>query len=136
MNWIRKREKFMKTGNLVAMGVGLALTMVSATAMAEGDPAKGEKVFKKCQACHTIEEGGKNKIGPNLFGVVGREAAKVEGFKYSSAMADSGLTWDEATLDQYLTKPRSFLKGTKMSFAGIKKEDQRADLIAYLATFK
>ncbi|GLQ05796.1 c-type cytochrome [Sneathiella chinensis] len=126
----------MKTGNLVAMGVGLALTMVSATAMAEGDPAKGEKVFKKCQACHTIEEGGKNKIGPNLFGVVGREAAKVEGFKYSSAMADSGLTWDEATLDQYLTKPRSFLKGTKMSFAGIKKEDQRADLIAYLATFK
>ncbi len=93
--------------------------------------AAGEKVFKKCKTCHTFDP-GKKKIGPHLKGVVGRKAGAVEGFKYSKAMAGSDITWDEASLDEFLKKPKAFLKGTKMSFGGLKKDDQRADVIAYL----
>ena len=108
---------------LFAFGSGLA--------QAEGDAAKGEKVFNKCKACHTLEA-GKNKIGPSLHGLIGRAAGTAEGFKYSDAMAGSGLTWDEATLDQYLADPKGFIPGNKMVFVGVKKDDQRADVIAYL----
>jgi cytochrome c len=96
------------------------------------DPGKGEKVFNKCKACHTLGAGEKNKVGPNLHGVFGRAAGTVEGFKYSKAMMDSGVVWSEETLDAYLTKPRDFIPKNKMTFAGLKKDDQRADLIAYL----
>jgi len=121
---------------LAAFGLSVALTLSAASAFAEGDVKKGEKVFKKCKACHTIEKGGKNKIGPNLFGVVGRKSATVEGFKYSKAMKAADLTWDDANLDGYLKKPKKFIPKNKMSFAGVKKESQRQNLIAYLATFK
>jgi cytochrome c len=121
----------MKKMSLLVVGGLLAGVALSSNAIA-GDAAKGEKVFNKCKACHTVEKGGKNKIGPNLFGVVGRKAGQIDGFKYSSAMAESGLVWDEATLDKFLTKPKDVLKKTKMSFPGIKKADQRADVIAYM----
>jgi cytochrome c len=113
------------------LALALAAALGSGAAVAEGDAAKGEKVFKKCKTCHTFDP-GKKKIGPHLKGVVGRKAGSVEGYKYSKAMAGADITWDEANLDKYLTKPKAFIKGTKMSFAGLKKEAQRADVIAYL----
>ena len=96
------------------------------------DAKKGKKVYNKCKACHSINKGGKNKVGPNLYGIVGRKAAQVKGFKYSKALKNSGLTWDDATLDKFLKKPKKLVKKTKMAFGGIKKDSQRADLIAYL----
>ncbi|MAZ02667.1 MAG: cytochrome C [Sneathiella sp.] len=121
---------------LTTLGLLLALSFFATSALADGDAAKGEKVFKKCKACHTIEQGAKNKVGPNLFGIVGAKAGHVEDYKYSKAMMDSGITWDETALDEYLKKPKAYVKGTKMSFVGLKKEDDREDLIAYLKTFK
>lgn len=126
----------MKSAKLIALGAAIVLSLSATSAMAAGDVKKGTKVFKKCKACHTVDQGGKNKVGPNLFGIVGKEAGKVEGFKYSKAMKGSGLTWDEATLDGFLKKPKKYMKGTKMSFAGLKKEKDRKNVIAYLNTLK
>ena len=109
----------------------LAVMMAAGTVDA-ADAKKGKKVFNKCKACHTIKKGGKNKVGPNLHGIVGKKAAQVKGFKYSKAMKASGLTWDEATLDKFLTKPKKMMKKTKMAFAGLKKKSQRDNVIAYL----
>lgn len=112
------------------------LALSTGGAMAEGDAQKGAKIFKKCQSCHAVGAGAKNKSGPVLNGVVGRPAATGAGFKYSAGMktkAAAGLVWTPDTLDAFLTKPRDFVKGTRMSFAGLRKADQRADLIAYLA---
>ncbi len=98
------------------------------------DAAAGEKVFAKCKACHVVED-DKNKIGPSLKGVVGRKAGVHEGFKYSKAMheaGEKGLVWDDASIDEYLLNPKEFLKGNKMAFAGLKKDDERANIIAYL----
>ena len=107
--------------------------VLSGQAMAEGDAAKGERVFRKCKACHKLDE-GKNGVGPHLAGVIGREAGAVEGFKYSKAMAGSGLTWDVETLTGFLTKPKKYLKGTKMAFNGLKKPEDVENLLAYLAS--
>ena len=92
----------------------------------------GEEAFRYCKRCHTIEVGVMNKSGPNLNGVVGRAAGSVKGYKYSPALLESGLIWDEATLDQWLTKPKEFVKGTKMWFRGLKKAEDRAAVIEYL----
>lgn len=96
------------------------------------DAAAGEKVFNQCKACHTIEAGGPNRVGPNLHGVVGRKAGSHEGFNYSDAMKNSGITWDEAQLDKYLTDPKATVPGNKMAFAGVKNEQARKDLLAFL----
>lgn len=105
-----------------------------AVAMA-GDPAAGEAVFKKCKSCHKLEEGA-NAVGPDLFGIVGREVASREGFKYSDAMLGFGGVWDAERLAAFLLKPKDLIPGTKMTFSGLRKEEDRADLIAYLATIK
>ncbi|MCM2474212.1 cytochrome c family protein [Rhizobium sp. CG5] len=105
---------------------------------AAGDAAAGEKVFRKCQACHAIGPEAKAKVGPVLTGVVGRPAGKSEGFAYSAAMskqAEAGLVWTPDKIGAFVTSPKEFLPGTKMAFAGLRKDQERADLIAYLATF-
>ena len=110
-------------------------------AAAAPDPAMvtaGEKLFKKCKACHQVGEGAKNRSGPVLNGIVGRAAGGVDGFKYSKplmARAEDGLVWDEESLSAFLAKPKTYIQGTKMSFAGFKKEDDLAAIIAYLSTF-
>ena len=117
----------------------LALTSFAGSALAEGDAAAGAKVFKKCKACHAVGEGAKNKVGPMLNGIVGNEIASVERYKYSKAFKakkEEGLVWTAEVLDAYLTKPKAYIKGTKMGFAGLKKEKQREDIIAYLSTFE
>lgn len=102
------------------------------TARSQGDAAAGEGIFRKCQACHSLDP-AKKKTGPHLSGIVGRPAGSVEGFVYSPAMRDSGLVWDAATLDQYLASPKAFLPGNKMMFPGLRKGEDRANLIAFLA---
>jgi cytochrome c len=100
--------------------------------MAAADPALGKRQFIFCQACHTVEAGGANKLGPNLSGIVGKEAAVAPGFVYSAPLVESGLVWDVATLDQWIANPSSMVPGTTMVFAGIRDAEQRANLIAYL----
>lgn len=121
----------MKSSFIKVVGFSAVLAAFASPAMADGDAAAGEKVFKKCKACHTLEE-GKNKVGPSLHGVIGRAAGSLEGFKFSSAMQESGLTWDEDTLAKFLAKPKDVVDKTKMSFAGLKKEDEVEDVIAYI----
>ncbi|MFK7881818.1 c-type cytochrome [Roseobacter sp.] len=103
-----------------------------------GDAEAGEKVFRKCKACHAVGEGAENKVGPALNGVVGRAIASGEGFGYSDVLVGlggEGKTWTPEELDAFLEKPRNYAKGTKMSFAGLRKEDDRKNVIAYLASF-
>ncbi|SNT20110.1 c-type cytochrome [Tropicimonas sediminicola] len=120
----------------------LAAALVAVTAapvLAEGDAANGEKVFKKCQACHMVGDDAKNRVGPPLNGVVGAPAGRVEDYKYSPnllELAEGGLVWDDETLTAYLTKPKDVIPKGKMSFAGLKKESDIDDVIAYLQTFE
>ena len=110
----------------------LAFVISAASANAEGDPVNGERVFKKCAACHSADPDQK-KTGPHLHGILGRSAGAIEGYKYSKSMSDADLIWDNANLRQFLTRPKKFIPKTKMSFGGIKKEMDLDDLIAYLA---
>ena len=103
-----------------------------AALIAMGDIATGEKVFKKCAACHSIVKGGKNNIGPALYNVVGREVGAVDDYKYSKALAAYGKEWTFEELNGYLIKPAKWIKGTKMAFAGLRKEKDRASVILYL----
>ena len=100
--------------------------------MALGDITHGEKVFKKCTACHVVNKGGANKIGPVLYGVLGRQVAAISDYKYSKAMASYDKNWTFEEMNGYLKKPQSYIKGTKMAFAGLRKEKDRASVILYL----
>jgi cytochrome c len=117
------------------LGLGILLPLVAACPAAGADVEAGKADFKKCALCHTTEA-GKNKIGPSLFGVIGRKAASVENYNYSEAMKKFDHTWDAQTLDTYLADPRATVPGTKMIFPGIKDEKERQDVIAYLETLK
>ncbi len=112
------------------------ICLASVGARADGDAAKGEKLFARCMACHTVKD-AVNKTGPHLKGIVGRPVASIEGFKYSPGMlefAKSAGSWDETKLDSYLTDPKAFVPKNKMALAPMKKAEERADIIAYLKT--
>jgi len=114
------------------LGVSFSALIVL-PAMAQ-DAEEGEKVFKKCQACHVIKD-EQNRVGPHLVGIFGRKAGSVEGFKYSESMVakgQEGLVWDETTIDAYLADPKGYIPKNKMAFAGLKKPEERAAVIAYL----
>ena len=118
---------------VVAEGEGGEAAVPLPTLLAAADPAKGEAVFAKCKACHTINSGGANGIGPNLFGVMGQPIGKhVPGFAYSGDLAGHGGNWDFANMDAWLKSPKAFASGTKMSFAGLGKPEDRANIILYL----
>lgn len=116
---------------LAALALGLTTMAGGLPARADGDPAAGKKVFNKCRACHTLEE-GQNRVGPSLHGIIGRPAGSVEGFKYSDALKTSGVTWTEDNLEEYLADPRGFIPGNRMIFVGLKDEEDIENLIAYL----
>ena len=99
---------------------------------AEADYARGRRTFKLCQSCHTLAEGGSNMVGPNLYGMFGRQTAAVEGFAYSKALQEANFTWTPEQLNNWLESPRKFLPGNKMSFAGVRKENDRHAVIAYI----
>jgi cytochrome c len=117
------------------LAVSTGLLVMPAASKADGDADAGKKIFQKCALCHTNEQ-GKNKIGPSLFGVVGRHSASIPDYAYSDAMKAANKTWDEATLDTYLTDPKALVPGTKMIFPGLKDPKDRQDIIAYLKTLK
>ena len=115
-----------------------ALLMTLSAAHAEGDAAKGEKVFNKCKACHMVGDNAKKRVGPPLNNIIGAKAGAQEDYKYSSAMVkagEDGLVWDDEKLAAYLEKPKDVVPKTKMAFPGLKKESDRADVIAYLKQF-
>lgn len=108
----------------------VALLAVS-PALAAGDANKGKRVFNKCKACHVVNA-EKNRIGPHLVGIFGRRAGTIKKYRYSKAMRESGIVWNDETLNAYLASPRKFVRGTRMVFAGLKKPSDREDVLAYL----
>ena len=134
-------EKPEKSAYQVATETTVASTASAETSSGTGDimavfastsAAEGAKVFKQCLACHSIAEGGKNKIGPALWGVLGRQAGSLQDYKYSKAMAAHGKKWSFEEMNGFLIKPKDWIKGTKMSFAGLKNAKERAAVILYM----
>jgi cytochrome c len=115
---------------LLAAGL-LSAAALPAPVAAEADPTRGEAVFRKCAACHTLEANGRNRVGPRLHGLFGRQAGAVGDFRYTAALKNSGLVWDDTTLDAFLKDSEAFVPGTKM-YGGLAIDRDRADLIAYL----
>lgn len=118
----------------VFAAVAITAAVFAAPAFADGDAEQGAKVFRKCKACHVVDE-EKNKVGPHLVGVIDRPVASLDDFKYSDAMIEfgaDGKVWDIETLTAYLQKPKDVVKGTKMAFAGLKKDEDIEDVIAYI----
>lgn len=115
---------------------GIAALAMATQAEAGGDATKGKTYFTRCAICHSNASGAPNRIGPNLFGVVGRKAGAIPGFFYSPAMKKSGITWTEDKLEAYIAKPQTIVPGNRMAFAGVADHQQVDDLVAYLETLK
>ena len=120
----------MKKNVLFGLVAGVALMAGVSSASAQ-NAAEGEKVFRQCKACHSLEA-GKKGVGPSLSGLIGRKSGSMEGFAYSPAMQNANVTWDAENLTKYAADPKGFVAGNKMAFAGVKKEDDLKNLIAYL----
>lgn len=118
-----------------AILAGAALLAAAIQPAHAQDAAAGEKIYAQCRACHQVGETARNMVGPALNGVIGHKAGAREGYSYSAAMKDSGLTWNEATFAEYIQNPRAKVPGTKMIYAGLKDEKRIADLLAYLKQF-
>src|SRR5437868_4691777 len=133
----RPSESSVGMESVMMKTMAMAVIMVAAStgAVAAQDVAAGEQSFKKCLACHAVGEGAKNKVGPVLNGLDGRHSGTIEGFSYSDANKNSGITWNEETFKEYIKDPRAKIPGTKMVFAGIKNEKEATDLWAYLKQF-
>jgi cytochrome c len=114
----------------------IAASILSTPALAAGDPVQGKAVFARCAICHNVEKDGGNGVGPNLFGVVGRKAASVDGFNYSGPLKASGVVWNDDNLSKWVAGPAKMIPGTKMAFGGIASKTQIADVVAYLNTLK
>jgi len=133
----RSRARSVQAATAVAV-LALLAGVLAPAAQQQGNADDGAEVFKKCRACHEVGEGAKNKVGPVLNDLVGRKAGTIEGFNYSVAnksAAEKGLVWTPEVLFQYLANPMAFMPGTKMAFAGLKSDQDRRDVIAYLAKF-
>ena len=119
---------------IIAATMSVVLTFAATMALAQsGDATRGERLFnQQCKACHTVEKGGRNGIGPNLFGIFGQKAAAVEGFSFSEAMQKSGIVWDDKTMADYLKDPKARVPDGKMVYAGLKQQAQLDDMVAYL----
>jgi cytochrome c len=111
--------------------LGAAFLLPAGPVAAEGDAEAGERVFNRCRACHVVDQ-EQNRVGPHLVGIYGREAGSVEGYRYSPALADSGIVWDDEAIAAYVEDPRGFIPGNRMAFPGIRNEQEIADLLAYL----
>jgi len=125
----------MSNGRNAALAV-IAAAILATPALAAGDPVQGKAVFARCAICHNVEKDGGNGVGPNLFGIMGRKAATVDGFNYSGPMKASGIVWNDDKLSQWVAGPAKMVPGTKMAFGGIAQKTQIADLVAYLDTLK
>ena len=125
----------MPYGKIVATSL-IAVGLLSSQAFAAGDAAKGKAVFARCAVCHNVEKDGGSGVGPNLFGIVGRKSATVDGFSYSGPMKAANLTWNDDNLAKWAAGPAKMVPGTKMAFGGIAQKTQIADLVAYLDTLK
>ena len=119
-----------------ALSAAAVLALASSSAFAAGDPEAGQKVFTKCAACHKVGPGAKNGVGPELNGLAGRHSGSVEGYAYSDANKNSGITWNEAKFKEYITAPQKVVPGTKMTFPGLPNEADRDNVWAYLSQFK
>jgi cytochrome c len=116
----------------LAAALTAVLVLATGGAFAEGNEARGERLFnQQCKACHTLDKGGHNLVGPNLHGLFGRKAGSAD-YQYSDSMKNSGIVWDEKTLDDYLKDPRAKVPDTKMTYIGLRQDQQRQDMIAFL----
>lgn len=125
----------MKRARLALVVIPLVGWAAAASAQDAGDPEAGQKVFRKCAACHSLDPSGKSKVGPDLYGVIGRTTGTLEGFSYSDAMVQAGAdghVWTEEEISKFLESPKTVVPGTKMTFVGLKKPEERADVIAYI----